>query len=38
MTKVYEKGHIPGTLNLPFTDVLNEDRSFKTDDELIKVF
>jgi len=27
-------GHIPGTLNLPFTEALNEDGTFRPEDEL----
>ena len=31
-------GHIPGSLNLPFGEVLNEDGTFKQPDELGRVF
>jgi thiosulfate/3-mercaptopyruvate sulfurtransferase len=31
-------GNIPSSLNIPFTSVLNEDKTFKSVDELKKVF
>lgn len=31
-------GNIPSSLNIPFTSVINEDKTFKTVDELKKVF
>lgn len=34
----YEKGHIPFSINMPFNVVLNEDRTFKTNDEIEAVF
>ena len=33
-TQVFDKGHVPESISIPFTDLLNEDRSFKTSDEL----
>jgi thiosulfate/3-mercaptopyruvate sulfurtransferase len=36
--KVFNQGHVPGNINVPFTDVLNADRSFKNDEELLEVF
>ncbi len=35
---VYRMGNIPSSLNIPFTAVLNEDKTFKSIDDLRKVF
>lgn len=37
-THVYNNGHIPSSVSLPFTSVLNEDKTFKSTEELIKIF
>ena len=34
----FKAGRIPSSLNIPFTQVLNEDKTFKTPEELVKVF
>ena len=36
--QVFDQGCIPKSVNIPFTEVLNEDRSFKCEKELEKVF
>jgi len=36
--QVYDKGSIPDSLNIPFTEVLNEDRSFRSAEELELIF
>jgi len=33
----YSKGHIPGAINIPFKQVLREDKSFKSKEELQKL-
>lgn len=37
-TKNFEDGHIPSAITYPFTEVLNADKSFKSQEELIKGF
>lgn len=36
--KVYSMGHIPSSQNIPFTDVLNKDKTFKDKNDLIDLF
>lgn len=31
-------GNIPSSINIPFTEMLNEDKTFKNVDQLKKVF
>lgn len=35
---VYDLGHIPSSINIPFTKVLNPDKTFKSIDELKEIF
>ena len=37
-SQVFDQGCIPKSVNIPFTEVLNQDRSFKNESELEKVF
>jgi 3-mercaptopyruvate sulfurtransferase SseA len=34
---VYNNGHIPSSLNVPFTEVLNPDKTYKSREELIEI-
>ena len=34
----YKNGHIPEAINMPFVKILNQDKTFKSNDEIIKVF
>jgi 3-mercaptopyruvate sulfurtransferase SseA len=38
LEKTYVMGHIPNSENIPFSDVLNSDKTFKKKDELIELF
>jgi len=35
--QIYEQGNIPTSISLPFTEVLNEDKTFKTGEEVIQI-
>ena len=37
-TKAYEEGHIPGAKNIPWSKACNEDGTFKTREELRKLY
>jgi rhodanese-related sulfurtransferase len=34
---VYSNGHIPSSINVPFTQVLNEDKTYKSAEELTQI-
>ena len=36
--KELRSGNIKGSINLPFQEIINEDRTFKKKDELVKIF
>lgn len=35
---IYEKGNIPTSINVPFLQFLNEDKTFKTPEQIKKIF
>ena len=35
---IYSQGNIPASLNIPFTSVINADKTFKSAAELMKIF
>jgi len=35
---VYDLGHIPSSINIPFTNMLNPDKTFKSADQLREIF
>ena len=37
-TKIYDDGHIPTSKTMPFTEVLNPDKTFKSQEELVQAF
>lgn len=34
----FDKGHIPGSINIEFTEYLNADRTFKSNEELAAIY
>ena len=34
----FDLGHIPSSINIPFTKMLNTDKTFKSADELREIF
>ena len=34
----YKLGHIPSAVNMPFVKILNQDKTFKTNEEIINAF
>lgn len=34
----FKQGHIPSAVNMPFVKLLNQDKSFKSNEEIVEMF
>lgn len=34
----FKQGHIPSAVNMPFVKLLNQDKTFKSDDQIVEMF